>query len=168
MIDDACRNEGLVDLILNEHDKNFIVLSDRVAHLHTLNDLLLFKATQVGLKERSVVISASAKKSDKEARRTAIERMQTGELRVLFATYQLAKEGLDIPRLDGVVFAMPHKDFATIIQSCGRCSRKFAGKEKGTVYDFVDDFGMYKGAFSKRKAHYKRVNYIVNEPIELY
>ena len=48
--------------------------------------------------------------------------------KVLFATYGLAKEGLDIPRLDRLILASPHRDKATIIQSLGRIERKFENK----------------------------------------
>ena len=36
--------------------------------------------------------------------------MKTGQARILFATYQLAKEGLDIPCLDRLVLATPTRN----------------------------------------------------------
>lgn len=45
----------------------------------------------------------------------------------------------------------------TVIQAAGRVGRKAEGKEYGTVIDFVDDFGMYKGWSKKRQGYYRKV-----------
>lgn len=45
----------------------------------------------------------------------------------------------------------------TIIQSVGRVGRKAGGKDKGVVYDLIDDFGMYRGWARKRKGYYKKI-----------
>ena len=47
-----------------------------------------------------------------------------------------------------------------MIQSVGRVGRKAEGKECGTVLDFVDNFGMYKGWAKKRKGYYKKLDAI--------
>ena len=49
-------------------------------------------------------------KKRKAEREQAIEDMRTGKKRYLFATYSLAKEGLDIPRLDRLYLTTPQKD----------------------------------------------------------
>jgi hypothetical protein len=54
-----------------------------------------------------------------------------------------------------VVFATPEKDEATVIQAAGRVARRHEGKEKGTVIDFVDDFGMFIGWARRRKSIYE-------------
>lgn len=46
----------------------------------------------------------------------------------------------------------------TVVQSVGRVGRKADGKEYGTVVDFVDDFGMYRGWAKKRKGYYRKLN----------
>lgn len=46
-----------------------------------------------------------------------------------------------------------------MIQSVGRVGRKAEGKPFGTVIDFVDNFGMYKGWTKKRKNIYKKLSY---------
>lgn len=45
----------------------------------------------------------------------------------------------------------------TVIQSAGRVGRKAEGKDHGTVIDFVDNFGMYKGWAKKRIGYYKKI-----------
>lgn len=44
----------------------------------------------------------------------------------------------------------------TIMQAAGRVGRKADGKDHGTVIDFLDDFGMYKGWAKKRKNFYRK------------
>ena len=84
--------------------------------------------------------------------------MNNREIDCIFATYQLAKEGLDVPSLRYVVFATPEKDETTIIQSAGRVGRKADGKDYGTVIDFVDTFGIYQNWNKARDRCYKKIN----------
>ena len=50
--------------------------------------------------------------------------LESGELDCVFATYQLAKEGLDIPTLDNLFMATPQKNETVVTQSAGRVARK--------------------------------------------
>lgn len=98
-------------------------------------------------------------KAAKAERKRALMDLNSGEIDCLFATYKLAKEGLDVPNLRYLVLATPEKDETTVIQSVGRVGRKAPGKPHGTVIDLVDSgFGMYAGWFKKRKRFYKKIN----------
>ena len=140
------------DLVLqaiNQLSGGIIVLANRVEYLQWLHE---------AYDGRSICISGmSNSKAAKEDRKRALQKLQNGELDCIFATYQLAKEGLDVPNLRYVVFATPEKDETTVIQSVGRVGRKADGKEYGTVIDFVDDFGMYRGWAKKRERYYKKI-----------
>jgi superfamily II DNA or RNA helicase len=123
-----------------------------------LNDL------RVNYEKTGICLSGQGQsKAAKEARKAALERLNNCEVDCIFATYQLAKEGLDVPNLRYVVFATPEKDPTTIIQAAGRVGRKAPGKEFGTVIDFVDNFGMYKGWAKKRAASYKKIDATVDD-----
>ena len=90
-------------------------------------------------------------KKAKAERDAAIEQMRTGAKRFLFATYSLAKEGLDIPRLERLFLATPQKDFAVVVQSVGRIARIFKGKADPVAYDFTDvKIGFMIGMARKR------------------
>jgi superfamily II DNA or RNA helicase len=82
--------------------------------------------------------------------------LNTGELDAVFATYQLAAEGLDCPNLRYVVFATPEKDERIVEQASGRVARRSDGKEKGIVIDFVDKFGMLIGWSKRREKIYEK------------
>lgn len=132
--------------------KSVIVLASRVEYLERLQSVY---------NGRSVCLSTLGNsKKAKEERRQAIEKLNSGELDAVFATYQLAKEGLDAPTLRYVVFATPEKDPTTVEQSAGRVGRKADGKEYGTVVDFVDDFGMFRGWRKKRETIYKKCDFM--------
>ena len=153
MIHDDNRFYFIADYIAKLKGRT-IVLANRVEYLQRLCDD--YNKWQVG---NAICISgAGQSKSAKEERKKALSALESGEIDCIFATYQLAKEGLDVPHLEYVVFATPEKDETTIIQSVGRVGRKADGKEFGTVIDFVDNFGMYKGWANKRKAYYKKIN----------
>ena len=137
---------------LAEEGGSILVLSDRLNHLKILKDLVNEPAY-------SVMVSGSASKSEKFKRLNAMEDMRQGMLRIMFATYALAKEGLDIPCLTSVVFAMPKTDPATITQACGRVSRVDGTKEFGLVYDFIDDHWLYRKMWDRRKSVYRSNGY---------
>lgn len=105
-------------------------------------------------------------KTNKELREQRIEDMRQGKEKVLFATFGLAKEGLDIPRLDTLVLASPHRDKATIIQSIGRIERKFEGKDKPICYDLVDPIQYFENMWKTRKSYYKKNGNLVYEKKE--
>jgi superfamily II DNA or RNA helicase len=56
----------------------------------------------------------------------------------LFATYALAKLGLDIPRLNVEILATPKRDKTSVQQAVGRVMRPFEGKKQPVVYDIWD------------------------------
>ena len=130
-----------------------IVLANRVNYLERLC------ADSVGFGKRALCLSGmSQSKKAKEERKEALRKLNNGELDIVFATYQLAKEGLDVPSLKYVVFATPEKDETTVIQSVGRVGRRADGKDCGMVIDFVDDFPMYRGWAKKRSGYYWKIN----------
>ena len=162
LIDNICndnaRNNFIASIINNELENPCLVLSERVDQLKALCKTVNF------LGKDGVFLDCSKQtKSAKEERKETLEKLNNGNIEVVFATYKLAKEGLDIPNLKTVVFASPQKDKATIIQSAGRVERKADGKEFGTVIDFVDNFGMLYGYAKKRKGYYKKKNYEIFE-----
>ena len=150
----------MLDLFFN-YDHSNLILSERVEHLRTLYGML-----PAELREQAAVIDGKmTSKRGKELREQAIENMRTGKLRYLFATYQLAKEGLDIPRLDRLYMVTPQKDYAVIVQSVGRVARTFEGKEQPEVYDYVDNSSFHLKAFKIRCTSYRKAGCRIEEGI---
>lgn len=148
------RNAQILQCLRCNSGHSNLILSERVGHLK-----LLYNALPPELRMKSAVIDGKmSSKKLKAEREQAIEDMRTGEKRYLFATYSLAKEGLDIPRLDRLYLATPQKDYAVIVQSVGRVARTFPDKEPPLVYDFVDDsIAFLVRGWRKRRGYYRRL-----------
>ena len=146
------RNRLIVECITADRDKPALILSDRLGHLETLMSML-----PADMREDAVMVSGKmTTKKGKAEREQAIADMRTGEKRYLFATYSLAKEGLDVPRLERLYMVTPQKDYAVITQSIGRIARTSEGKADPVVYDFVDDIQYLVKAYKKRCATYRK------------
>lgn len=156
LVDDLISNKERFDFVLRwlqDLSGATLVLGNRVDYLRRLNK---------AYSGRSLCLSALGQsKTAREVRKDALKKLNDGEIDVLFATYALAKEGLDIPALRYVVFATPEKDETTVMQAAGRVGRTAIGKDRGIVIDFIDDFGMYKGWAKKRQRYYKKLGYDV-------
>lgn len=143
------RNFLIANDLANNSNHYNLILSDRISHLQYLMSLLPA--------EMCVMVDGSmTSKKAKAERERAIEDMRSGKKRYLFATYKLAKEGLDIPRLDRLFLATPQKDYAIIVQSVGRIQRTFEGKSDPICYDYVDSIEYLAQAYKKRCSHYRK------------
>lgn len=139
------RNDLILEILQQCQDNYTLVLTDRVNQMYYLQEKLGYGNVIDG-------------KTKKDIRENAIQEIRDGKEKVLFATYGLAKEGLDIPRLDRLILASPHRDKATIIQSIGRIERKFENKSNPICYDLVDDLQYFHGMYRSRKSYYKKNN----------
>ena len=146
------RNFCIANDLVENADHYNLILSDRLEHLRWL-----ISAMPDELQEQCVMIDGSmTTKKGKAEREQAIEDMRNGKKRYLFASYSLAREGLDIPRLDRLYMATPVKDYAVVVQSVGRIARTFDGKSEPICYDYVDDISYLQKMFSHRLRHYRK------------
>ena len=146
------RNRIIADYIAVEFEHPCLILSDRLNHLE-----MLMACLPQSIREKAVMISGKmTTKKGKAEREQAIEDMRTGKKKYLFATYSLAKEGLDIPCLERLFLTTPQKDYAVITQSIGRVARTHDGKADPICYDFVDNIGYLVKSYRKRCSTYKK------------
>ena len=156
LINYLCESEqrnGMIMLhLIASHNRPALILSDRLSHLEELMKLL-----PAEMREDAVMVSGKmTTKKGKAEREQAIADMRTGEKKYLFATYSLAKEGLDIPCLERLYMATPQKDYAVITQAIGRIARTHEGKADPICYDFVDDIQYLAKAYKKRCTTYRK------------
>lgn len=152
------RNKLICDILSKmKPTDSALVLSSRVGQLYDLYDALPEWVKQ----DAAVIDGKMVSKTAKALRSQYIDEMRSGKKTILFATYQLAKEGLDIPCLNKLILATPEKDFAVITQSVGRVARCFDGKTHGVVYDLVDKSKYCINAFKKRCRIYREGGYTI-------
>ena len=151
------RNEMIVKDLVSQKGHSCLILASRLEQLRNIRDLLPDE-----LRGTSAMIDGSmTSKKGKAEREAAIEDMRTGRKKILFASFGLAKEGLDIPRLDRLFLVSPQKDYAVVTQSIGRIARKAEGKNDAVCYDYVDDIQFCENQFKRRKTHYRKAGCIL-------
>lgn len=152
MADDAGRMqtvERIIDRAVTE-GRSWLVLAASLTILDQLHTYAL------GLGLAAEFVCGATKKSERTA---ALTRMKNGQARILFATYQLAKEGLDIPCLDRLVLATPTRNQVIVQQSVGRIQRPSPGKTEALVIDLVDEkTPQLMVQYKQRRTLYKKMN----------
>ena len=104
-----------------------------------------------GIRAAAVYSNAEGKFTEERVR--AIERLNAGDLQVIFAV-DMFNEGVDIPALDMVMFLRPTESPTVFMQQLGRGLRLFPGKEYLTVLDFIGNYhnaGQVKGLFCQEE-----------------
>lgn len=151
---DPDRNRLIASMLAENRDRCCLVLSDRLDQLKVLYD-----AAGAAFPNREYINGKTARKT----REAALLRMKSGESTLLFATYSLAKEGLDIPALDCLFLCTPHRDKVAVQQSVGRIMRRSPGKTEAVVYDFVDQEGLCVSQYASRKRVYQKLGCVIDE-----
>jgi len=147
LVNDTYRNNIISQRIFEcyKNNRHVIVLTDRIIQLKYLHKYL----EQMGVQENEIGYYIGTTHQE--------ERNQASSKKVLLSTYSMAKEGLDIPRLDTVVFATPKGD---VIQSSGRVQRKHAEKNTPLIIDIIDTFSVFEKLRWKRWAFYRREGFM--------
>lgn len=152
LITDMAMDKKRNDLIISDLKKmqgSTIILSDRVDQLKYLVEKV----------DNGVQIDGN---TPKKVRKQALDDVRSGKIKYLFASYNLCREGLDCPILSNLVIATPFKDYAYLVQSCGRIQRPFEGKTIAYVYDYVDRVALSYRYFQKRRAIYRKNNWEID------
>jgi len=90
-----------------------------------------------------------------------IDLKKSEKKQVIFATYALANEGLDIPTLNAEFLITPKTD---VVQTIGRVLRAKHPVNDPVIYDIYDTHDVFTRQWnSKRKAYYKKQGYKIVE-----
>jgi superfamily II DNA or RNA helicase len=138
--------QRIVDMMREEPGRRVLVLSERRGHLETLENMLCKIAPKLstgfywgGTRQESLDIAS--------------------EQEIIFGTFQMASEGMDIPELNTVFLTVPKAD---VKQSVGRILRKKDHVVTPTIVDVMDvDFPGFVRQYKLRKRMYKKSGFAV-------
>jgi superfamily II DNA or RNA helicase len=152
---------NIIDSIRKDPDRKILILSERKNHLKEMKKLVdrkIEKSVELEEIEEDEIKTYFYIGDMDDAERNEAEKNAD----ILFATYHMAKEGLDIERLNTVILATSQKD---VIQSVGRVMRKLLqnGDTAPLIIDFSDDLSAFKNHTLKRKAHYDKCKYTIED-----
>lgn len=159
----SSRNEKIIEMITHlrrtEPERKILVLSGRIPHLKILKqgvDKAIQDDIDQGLIDEDETFSCYYIGDTKPADRQDAE--ERGD--IIFATYDMAKEGLDIKHLNTLILASPKKD---IVQSIGRIMRKIleTGDVRPMIIDFADDIFAINNWLKTRTTVYSKCKYEV-------
>lgn len=148
------RNNMILNIIkelIKNPLRKILILSDRVEHLEQLNNLMNDYIIQNNLSIKSCVFIGKNKKEEKK------DAIDNGD--IIFGSYSIAKEGLDIPRMNTLILSTPQND---IVQSIGRIMRKFNPKCMPLIIDLTDYLPSWNKFLSKRLKTYLNNNYNIS------
>ena len=150
LIEHDGRNRKIAKLIKKalKSGRKILVLSGRINHLRTLHDVVEVEMKKDGTRYTSGYYIGGLD----ERQRTISATRQ-----LIFGTFQMAEEGLDIPELDTLFLVTPRAD---IEQAVGRILRSFADKKTPMVVDFSDPIDMCNNMLRKRISFYRKRGYL--------
>lgn len=154
MITNICRisrrNRFILRLILEfcEQDKKILCLGGRIKQIMLLYDLLEANPLTKG----NVGLYLGGMKE------AALNRSATKQ--IIFGTYEMASEGLDIPDLNVEILMTPK---TTINQCVGRILRKDVYVENPIVVDIIDDNEIFGNQAKRRNAYYNSQDYNIQD-----
>lgn len=149
MINMVCENWNRNKIILEnignllEEKRKIIVISDRREHLSTLYNF----CTQWYPKYTFGFYVGQMKRE---------ELKKSEDCDVIFGTYSMSSEGLDIPSLNTLILASPKSD---VEQTVGRILRKDHEGIEPLVIDIVDHWGSFENQANRRLRWYRKMDF---------
>lgn len=168
--DDGPRNAYIADRLFeleSVHGRSTLLLTERLDVIRNVVPLLaerygsdeaMQQKVRIITGESVAVFASVAKNNNKKRKRdtATAEEEEEEKKRIVLASYQKAKEGLDLPYLDTLLLATPSSD---VVQAVGRILREHPTKKKPLVVDIADRLEIFDGSKNKRLSYYKKKNY---------
>ena len=164
LVNHTKRNMFIRNLLWSLKDQNNLVLFDLVEkHGKVLEPMLKRDDRQLHF------IYGGVSGDERERIRHLIENDPIKQHDIL-ASYGVFSTGVNLKRLDNVIFASGSKSEIKVLQSIGRTLRKGNGSDKATLYDLTDDLSV--GSFTNYTLNHfrKRIEIYSSEqfPFRIY
>ena len=152
LCDDSQRNEMIIEKLVSlvEEGRQVLVLSARVEHVKFLAGKLGFLGIPAG------VFIGGKKMADLD---------KATENQVIVATYNMFREGVDVPKLNTLLFGTP---VVKVTQAIGRVLRKKHEDYYPLIVDIWDTVSQYEKWGLKRMKIYKTKGFVCNMSEEDY
>ena len=156
------RNNMIISFIdtLKSVGRKIFIFSARIEHLETLKsgiDTIINDNNEKHI-YNTYFYTGSSKKSERK--------LAEDNGHIIFATYKLAEEGLDISRLDTIILATPIKQEKSVVQTIGRILRNDKLNDTMNiplVIDICDDLSIYNNWTNKRLYVYNNKNWFIQD-----
>jgi len=142
--------------ILISQGRTILVLSSRREHLHDISDLL-DSANLIMPNGRKVTYGFYYGKQSANKKQHKLMLDATAKCDIVLGTDAIAKEGLDIPSLNTLLFATPPG--IDVEQAGGRILRKYHENLYPMIVDIVDKTGNFGSHATERNKWYKDEQY---------
>lgn len=149
LTEDNARNEVILSEIVEAYklNRNIIMLTDRREHCEYIKSCL----NDRGINEVGLYLGGMTEK----------ELNSSNEQKIILATYSMAAEGYDNPKLDTLIMATGRSN---VEQSCGRVLRR-KNANNPLIIDIVDSEYLNNQYITRRK-FYKKKNYVLNSSLK--
>ena len=157
------RNVLIIHMIrdLIAQGRKILLLSSRIPHLYRLKELLDEAAIKHPCTGKYATYGFYHGKRGMSKKNHKALLAKSSKCDVVMGIDMIAKEGLDIPDLNTLIFATPSG--MDVEQPVGRILRKFHTDINPLVIDLVDNTGNYVNHSRERVKWYKEEEYIIHE-----
>lgn len=150
---DDTERTAIVAQHLHKHLQNgrqIIVLSDRINQLEAVSAAVVVLGTDADAVALYI------------GRCSAAERERASTKQLIMSTYSLAREGLDLARLDTLCLLTPS---SSVEQATGRILRPNEQKKTPLVLDVVDPYSLFAHMGQKRLRYYRSRSYEIQDAL---
>jgi superfamily II DNA or RNA helicase len=132
LIENKIRNDFIKDLCISLKGNTLLLFNYVELHGKVLYDII-----EKNKKDKKIFfIYGGTDAEQREEIRTLLNKESNC---ILIASYGTCSTGINIPKINNVVFASPSKSVIRVLQSIGRGLRKAKNKEKTIIYDISDN-----------------------------
>lgn len=136
-----------------QEDRQVMIISDRLAHLTALKEEFDARKVRIARNGEEQIATSGFYTGKQKQKELDINEKKN----VIFSSYGLVREGLDIQSLNTIIFATPVSD---VIQACGRIMRK-THECNPLIIDIIDQFSIFFAQARKREQFYEKAGYNV-------
>lgn len=139
----------IINYLRQNPERNTLILGDRLKQLEIIKNKIdtILENEKNNISKTGYYIGGT---KEKILDRTA------NDCNIIFGTYKMAQEGLDIKKLNTIVSLSSHKD---IQQAIGRILRPKEITIDLIFVDIIDNISCFPNQYKKRHSYYKKQNY---------